>query len=105
MRAYLAHPYMGLESNKKEIERYMDIFEKQSPEFEIVSPIHEINDAYFTLEYLEGIELCFRLLDSCEIILLPKEIFMTSKGCNMEYGYAKGTGKKVLFYTEEGEIC
>ena len=105
MRVYLAHPYMGLESNKKEIETYMKLFEKNYPEFELFSPVHIFEKEYHEMEYLEGIELCFRLLDSCEIILLPEEIFMISKGCNMEYGYAKGTGKKILFYTKDGEIC
>ena len=106
IRVYLAHPYSGLEGNKLEIERYMETFNNSpnADKYEIVSPVHIFEKEYTDLPYLEGIELCFALLDTCDVVLFPEDIFMNSKGCCMEYGYAIAQEKTIYFYNKNGEV-
>ena len=106
IRVYLAHPYSGLEGNKLEIERYIKILNASpnAEKYEIVSPVHTFEKEYEELPYLEGIELCFALLDTCNVLLFPEDIFMTSKGCCMEYGYAVAQEKEIYFYDKEGKV-
>ena len=97
-RVYLAHPYGGDVRNKKKVEILIDRFKTDGIWF--VSPIHTFEAEYQTLPYLEGIQLCFKLLDECDAVAFPKDTFMDSKGCSMEYGYAIAHNKEILFYED-----
>lgn len=105
-RIYVAHPYGGLPKNKKHVELMIAKMKNKSKKlnYQFISPIHKFEKEYKNLPYLTGMALCFKLIDSCDVVIFPKKTFMESKGCCMEYGYATGRGKLVCFYDGWGNI-
>jgi len=82
---YVAHPYGGEESNKAQVEQLVKGLIDIYPDYCFLSPIHAIGFTYDILDYDEGMEHCFTLLDLCSEIW----IFGDSKGTRLEREYAK----------------
>jgi nucleoside 2-deoxyribosyltransferase len=94
---YVASPFQGSRDNVSMAERHIENLIKKYPELTYFSPIHNFGFLYESTEYLEGMELCFRALDDCDSILfLPK--WEHSRGCQMEYGYARSLGIPIYEY-------
>ena len=91
---YVAHPFGGLGSN---IDKTSDIMKLLCDKFDtitFISPIHAYGFMYESVDYDRGINLCFKLLDLCDTLLLCGE-WEHSKGCNMEKEYALRNNKIV----------
>lgn len=100
MLVYVAHPYGGLEENKKKVEEIIpklakdELFNMMEEDITFVSPIHTFGHLYDQVDYVEGLNMCLDLLDKCEHIVVI-EGFEKSKGCMAEYGFAKAKGKGI----------
>lgn len=100
---YIASPFQGSSDNVSMAERCIENLIEKYPKISYFSPIHNFGFLYESTEYLEGMELCFRALGDCDSILfLPKWEY--SRGCQMEYGYAKAIGIPIFFYDAESCI-
>lgn len=98
-KVYFAHPYGGKRTNKILARRKITWFGKKNKDKEFISPIHIFEKQCNVLPYLEGMDLCFELLDSCDEVWLPENFMeLNSIGCIMKYGYAKAKNKKIVFY-------
>ncbi len=82
---YIAAPYGGKEENKDKIERLIKELVHLYPDCCFVSPIHCFGFLYDELDYEEGMEHCYTLLDLCSEIW----IFGDSKGTRLERAYAE----------------
>lgn len=91
---YVAHPYGGLSSNYDKASDTMCVLCDKFSDKTFVSPIHAYGFMYESVDYDKGINLCFKLLDLCDTVLLCGE-WEQSKGCNMERGYALVNNKIV----------
>lgn len=100
LKIYVAHPYGGFEENKKKVENFIKKFENYE-NIVFISPIHSFGWKYETIGYEKGINECLALMDSCDIVAMPRfEKIINSKGCLIEYGYAKGKNKKIFEYDD-----
>lgn len=101
---YVAHPYGGEEHNKKQVEIYISRIIRDYPDVVPVSPIHNLGFLYHSMTYIEGMEQCLHLLSMCTELWLCAG-WENSKGCCMEYAYAKGRGIKIYeIKLEKGEV-
>ena len=91
---YVAHPYGGLSSNYDKASDIMRVLCDKFSDKTFVSPIHAYGFMYESVDYNKGIEMCFKLLELCDTVLLCGE-WVDSKGCCMEKQYAELHGKKV----------
>lgn len=93
---YIAHPYGGKEENKEKIEAIIGNFIVDYSDCVFVSPVHNYGFLYESMEYIDGMDLCLNLLEKCDELWLSRE-WVTSKGCCMEYGFAKAKGIKIVY--------
>ncbi len=90
MKIYVAHPYGGKEENKKIVEEFIKKHSKETGET-FISPIHSFGYLYKEIDYEMGIYMCLDLLETCDaVVIKPLEEIKHSKGCLIEYGYARG---------------
>lgn len=87
---YVAHPFGGLEENKKKVEEFIRKFNHYEG-ITFLSPIHNFGWSYEETEYEKGIDDCLALLEQCDVVTIPNfETIKNSKGCLIEYGFLKG---------------
>ncbi len=106
MKIYVAHPYENKDENKKLVEEFIKSKLKEHKDITFVSPIHTFGFMYDELEYEEGMKKCLELLSDCDAIVMKSfEEIKHSKGCLIEYGYAKGKGISILsWYNFEKDL-
>ncbi|MCI7223297.1 DUF4406 domain-containing protein [Fusobacterium sp.] len=98
IKIYVAHPYEAREENKKKVEEFINKY-KDNKQVVFMSPIHSFGWRYNSTDYEKGINECLALLEGCDIIIMPKfDEIVNSKGCLIEYGFAKGKGIKMVDY-------
>lgn len=68
-----------------------------------VSPIHQLGFMYTEGTYLYGLNQCLTLLSKCNALLLCRN-WQTSKGCIVEYAYAKARKIPIILEREEEDI-
>lgn len=93
---YLAHPFGGKKENVEKAEKIITDLIHRLPEHTFYSPLHATGFFYKELSYLDGMEHCFEALSRCDELWLTGN-WRESRGCNMEYGFAKGKGIPVKF--------
>lgn len=96
-RIYIAHPYGGKAENRERVEKIIDkLIDKYGTDKVFISPLHALGYLYHKVDYVQGIRMCLALLEMCdELWLCPG--WEDSRGCNIEYGFAKGMGIPVYF--------
>ncbi len=102
-RMYVAHPYMGCESNKESVEGIIRVLTKNNPETLFVSPIHALGFLYNDVEYETGMKWCIELLRMCGCLVLCPG-WMHSRGCTIEHQYAIEHKIPIYFVTENGNF-
>ena len=94
---YIAHPFGG---NQENVEKVQSIITKlllhKHPDCTFYSPLHATGFLYNQLTYLGGMKHCFEALGRCDELWLC-EGWKDSRGCNMEYWFAKGKGIPIKF--------
>ena len=88
---YIAHPYGGKQENIDKVQALiLDLLQKH-PDHTFYSPLHATGFFYSQLTYLDGMEHCFKALSRCDELWLCGD-WESSRGCNMDYGFAKAKG-------------
>jgi hypothetical protein len=95
---YLAHPFGGDQENVKKVQAIITGLLHKHPGRTFYSPLHATGFFYGQLTYLDGMEHCFEALSRCDELWLCGN-WRESRGCNMEYGYAKAKGMPIKFIT------
>ncbi len=89
-RIYVAHPYGALEENKQSVEAIIkQLIETKPKDYVFISPIHTFGFMYENVDYIQGMNWCLSLLETCDELWLCKG-WENSRGCNMEYTWADG---------------
>lgn len=88
MKIYIAHPYGGKEENKLKVESIIKDLVSQYDNVIFISPIHLFGYLYSEVSYSQGMEWCLNILKECDELWLC-DGWTDSKGCRMEYDYAK----------------
>lgn len=96
-KVYVAHPYNNESSNKELVESKIKSLIPKNPNITYMSPIHAFGFTYESVDYMDGMEYCFDLLDSCDVALFC-DGWKNSKGCNLEMKYCLDNG--IPFVTE-----
>lgn len=99
MLVYVAHPYGGLEENKKKVEEIVKELLKLHPfdtdeEVHYISPIHAFGYLYEEVDYEKGLRMCLDVLDKADALLLCGD-YVSSKGCIAELTYAQVKNKPI----------
>lgn len=95
-KIYIAHPYGGELGNKQKVENYLKTLYKTKPGNLYISPIHALGFLYSEMDYITGMEYCFALLEMCDEIWMCGD-WEESRGCNIEWGYAKARGIPIRY--------
>lgn len=93
---YIAHPFNGERENKEAVGKIISDLVVQLPSYAFYSPIHATGFLYDKLDYMEGIGHCFEVLSRCDELWIYGD-WENSRGCQMEYAFAKGKGIPVAF--------
>lgn len=93
---YIAHPFGGDPENVAKVEAIILDFVLKMPDHTFYSPLHATGFLYDSLDYLDGMDHCFEALSRCDELWLC-EGWQDSRGCNMEYAFAKGKGIPIKF--------
>ena len=93
---YIAHPFGGEQENADAVEKIVKGLIHKHPDCTFYSPLHATGFFYSQLTYLDGMEHCFEALSRCDELWLC-EGWKDSRGCNMEYGFAKAKGIPIKF--------
>jgi len=93
---YLAHPYGGDLANVEKVEQIIKGLIHKHQDCSFYSPLHATGFFYSQLSYMDGMEHCFEALSRCDELWLCAG-WENSRGCNMEYGYAKAKGVPIKF--------
>lgn len=88
---YLAHPYGGDEKNVEDAKQMVRRLVQKFPGTVFLSPLQATGFYYNDIPYIEGMHHCLELLSRCDEIWLCKG-WEDSKGCMMEYAFAKAKG-------------
>lgn len=88
MIIYISHPYSGLEENKQKIEEIIKELVREHPEHTYLSPIHTFGFMYYDFSYEQGLEMCLKLLDKCDMMYVYGD-WKRSRGCNAEVLYCE----------------
>ena len=84
---YISHPYSGKPENKQKVEEIIKNLVISHPENTYISPIHCFGFMYELVDYQTGLEMCLRLLESCDKMLVFGD-WQSSRGCNAEILHA-----------------
>lgn len=95
---YIAHPFGGLKENVEKVEKIIKGLLHKHPDCTFYSPLHSTGFFYGKLPYLDDMEHCFEALSRCDELWLCGD-WLDSRGCNMEYGFAKAKGIPIKFIT------
>ena len=95
---YIAHPFGGEQSNIDKAGKLIKELLHKHPDCTFYSPLHATGLFYSQLTYLGGMEHCFEALSRCGELWLCGR-WHESRGCNMEYGYAKAKEIPIKFIT------
>jgi hypothetical protein len=93
---YLAHPFGGDPANIVKVEKIITQLINKHPDCTFYSPLHATGFLYDNLDYLDGMEHCFEVLSRCDELWLCGK-WRESRGCNMEYAFAKAKGIPIKF--------
>ena len=93
---YIAHPFGGDPENVTKVEAIILDLVLKIPDHTFYSPLHTTGFLYDSLDYLDGMDHCFEALSRCDELWLC-EGWQDSRGCNMEYAFAKGKGIPIKF--------
>lgn len=93
---YIAHPFGGLKENVDAVEKIVKGLLHKHPDCTFYSPLHATGFFYGQLPYLEGMKHCFEALSRCDELWIAED-WEESRGCCMEYGFAKAKGIPVKF--------
>jgi hypothetical protein len=104
LRIYFAHPLGGhptktMEENLLSIEKHVIHIVKRYPYFCPLVPTHNTGFIYNLISYDLGINMCFKMLEMADIIVLCGD-WKNSKGCQMEKLFANKIGVKVITFKE-----
>lgn len=91
---YIAHPFLGKQENVVDAEIIILKLLKLYPDTVFLSPLHATGFYYFEMSYEDGMEHCFEMLKRCDELWLC-DGWETSKGCNLEVGYAEELGMPI----------
>lgn len=97
--AYIAHPFEGKRKNVRKVERIIKGLLPQYPDYVFYSPLHATGFYYHDVPYQLGMEHCFEFLKRADELWLC-EGWQRSRGCNMEYEYAKEHGIPIFEIVE-----
>lgn len=95
---YIAHPFEGKQENIDKVQAIILGLALKLSDHTFYSPLHATGFLYEELSYLDGMEHCFEALSRCDELWLCGS-WQDSRGCNMEYGYAKAKGMPIKFIT------
>ena len=95
---YIAHPFGGNPENIDKVQYIITDLVKRVPDHTFYSPLHATGFLYDSLDYLDGMEHCFEALSRCDELWLCGS-WQDSRGCNMEYAFAKGKGIPIELIT------
>ena len=93
---YLAHPFGGKQENIEKVQKIIADLIWQIPDHTFYSPLHATGFLYDKLNYIDGMDHCFEVLSRCDELWLC-DGWQESRGCNMEYAFAKGKGIPIKF--------
>ena len=93
---YIAHPFDGEQENIDKVQAIIHDFALKLPDHTFYSPLHAMGFLYEELSYLDGMEYCFEALSRCDELWIAGD-WWKSKGCCMEYAFAKGKGIPIKF--------
>lgn len=96
---YVAHPFGGLKENVDKVEKIIKDLLHKHPDCTFYSPLHSTGFFYRQLPYLDGMEHCFETLSRCDELWLCGN-WRESRGCNMEFGFARAKGIPIKFIGE-----
>ena len=100
---YVAHPYGGDPKNVEKIKKIIRELREANPDNVYISPVLCFGFYYNDTEYLDGIEECLAVLDRCNGIILCGD-WKNSRGCNIEYGYAKARNIGIFELQDSGKV-
>ena len=86
---YVAHPFLGKQGERRKGGRYCAPAMREYPDYVFYSPLHAIGFYYHDVPYDVGIEHCLEMLRRCDELWLC-EGWENSRGCSLEYSFAKG---------------
>lgn len=92
---YVAHPFNGQDSNRKKMNEIISMLREKNKDICYISPLNAFGHLYKSMTYDEGMNLCFALLIRCDAIYLTGD-WKSSKGCLLEYNYAKSNGIPII---------
>ena len=92
---YLAHPYGGDEKNVEDAKQLVRRLVKEFPGRVFLSPLQATGFYYNDIPYIQGMEHCLTMLSRCDELWLCKG-WQDSKGCCMEYAFAKAKGIPII---------
>ena len=95
---YIAHPVGGEQENIDKVQEIIIDFVSQISDHTFYSPLHATGFLYNDVDYIDGMEHCFEALSRCDELWLCGN-WRESRGCNMEYAFAKGKGIPIKFIT------
>ena len=95
---YIAHPFGDQQENVEKVEKIIKGLIHKHPDCTFYSPLHATGFLYNDVDYIDGMEHCFEALSRCDELWLC-EGWQDSRGCNMEYAFAKGKGIPIKFIT------
>ena len=95
---YLAHPFGGKQENIEKVQEIITGLIWQMPDHTFYSPLHATGFLYDGLDYISGMDHCFEALGRCDELWICGD-WRESRGCNMEYGFAKAKGVPIKFIT------
>lgn len=93
---YIAHPFGGEQENVEKVVKIIKGLLHKHPDCTFYSPLHATRFFYNQIAYLDGMEHCFEALSRCDELWLC-EGWENSRGCNIEYAFAKAKGIPVKF--------
>jgi len=99
---YVAHPFSGKAENVEKAERILRQLMREYPDYVFYSPLHATGYYYHDVPYDKGMEHCLEMLRRCDELWLC-EGWEDSRGCSIEYSFAKGMGMPIC-EVRKGEL-
>lgn len=93
---YISHPFGGEQENVEKVKKIIKGLKRKHPDYIFHSPLYATGFFYNELSYLVGMRHRFEALSRCDELWLCGN-WQDSKGCCMEYGFAKAKGMPIKF--------